>query len=243
MKIKKILLSMFAVLLSALSIVTFPIDNAKADEYLLESYSVEISVTEVKLPVPDIPDNWAYTITVKDGETILGENVTSCTFSKLGEYTLIYKMHKNGSIEDVMEKTTILKVCDTTAPVITTDGYDLEYFVGDKLTILTATVTDNVDKDLTATVTLTKDGKEQTIENGEFTLKKKGEYILTYKATDLSGNEGILTYKFEVLAKDGLSVFAIIAIVAGVVIIAGGVVLTILVCKKKKAKQIKKEEK
>ena len=240
---KKLLFALSAILIAIVSVTAVPLQSAKADDYLLDTYLVEISETEVKLPVPSIPDKWAYSVTLKDGETVLGESITAYLFEKTGDYTLVYKMHVNGSLTEILEKTVTLKVGDTKPPVIITDGYDKEYFVGDKLVIQTATVIDNVDGEMTATVTLVFNGSEQAIDSGEFTLKKKGDYTLTYQAVDSSGNEGILTYEFTVLPKNGIGTGAIIAIVAGGTLLIGVAVLSvILICKKKRAKQIKKEE-
>ena len=213
--------------------------KAEAEDYVADSYKIEISESEVMLPVPTVPDGWAYAITLKDGETVLGEKVSKYLFENTGEYTLVYTIHKNGSLTDVVEETATLIVADMTKPTVTTDGYDLEYYVGDTLTVQKAQVYDNVDVDLEASVTLRLGEEELTVENGKFTFTKTGEYTLTYKATDKSGNECTLQYEFTVLARGGVAGNSGVEllIIGGVVLVIGAGVCVLLI---KKAKRNKK---
>lgn len=201
----KVMLSFITVIMLAV-LPFFPSMTATAEEvedYLPESFSAEIQEREIKFPAPDIPETWAYSITLKnEKDETIAENVGGYTFSAAGEYRLIYKIHKAGSVVDFIEETVIFNVVDSIAPTIRTDGYDIEYFVGATLTVLTGVVTDNVDKNLTANVQLLKGEQEQQIVNGEFTFQETGAYSLIYTATDLSGNKTTLTYDFTVLAKN-----------------------------------------
>ena len=172
--------------------------KAETEDYVADSYLVEISETEVKLPVPKIDSGWVYSVALKSGETVLSENVTAYLFTQTGEYTLVYSIRKDGSLIDVITETATLRVTDTRKPTITTDGYDEEYFVGDTLEILSARVEDNVDQNLTASVELYCGEENIPLENGKHVFKKTGTYTLTYKATDAAGNEGTLTYEFTV---------------------------------------------
>lgn len=88
------------------------IKSVKADDYVKESYQVEITGKSVKLPVPDISETWAYRITLKKSETVLGENITEYLFEEQGEYTLVYSIYVDGSLTDVIEKTASLSVSD-----------------------------------------------------------------------------------------------------------------------------------
>ena len=53
----------------------------------------------------------------------------------------------------------------------------------------TATATDNVDGAVNVTVTVTFHGTEVTVTDGKFTCASEGVYIVTYTATDLTGNK------------------------------------------------------
>ena len=201
---KKILIILCALVVMAFGGNVAPITTAKADteDYVADSYQIEISNSEVMLPVPNMPASWAYSITLKDGANVLGEKITKYVFEKTGEYTLVYTIHREGLLTDILEETAKLTVADMTKPTLTTDGYDSEYYVGDTLLIQTAQVHDNVDDGLMASVALYLGEEQLVVENGKITFKKTGDYVLTYKATDKSGNEGTLTYEFTVIARD-----------------------------------------
>lgn len=181
-----------------------PVAQAKAEsvDYVAENYTIDISDSEVQLPVPDVPNGWAYSIILKRGETVLGEQVTEYLFTQTGEYTLIYSLYDNGSLTNSILETATLNVVDTQKPTIETNGYDEEYFVGDTLTIAVATVVDNVDTNLVASVELYFGTESLSISENSYTFTKEGEYILIYKAIDASGNENTLSYDFTVLPKD-----------------------------------------
>ena len=201
---KKILIVLCALVAVVFGGNATPIATAKADteEYVADSYKIEISASVATLPVPNVPNGWAYAITLKDGETVLGEKITEYLFNKTGEYTLVYTLHKNGSLTDILQETATLTVADMTKPTLSTDGYDSEYYVGDTLTITTAQVYDNVDEDLTATVELFCGEKKLSIQNGKYAFATTGQYRLVYKAIDKSGNENSLVYQFTVLQRD-----------------------------------------
>lgn len=198
---KKLVLYIMFVALLCFGIAIPNIKVKAESNYIADSYSIEISESKVRLPVPDVPDTWAYSITLKHGETVLDENATEYLFTQTGEYTLVYHLHKNGSPTDIVEEVAILRVVDTQNPTLTTEGYDEEYFVGDTLVILPAQVKDNVDKELTSSVTLYCGEEQLSIVNSSFVFSKTGNYTLTYTATDKSGNEGMLSYAFTVYEK------------------------------------------
>ena len=94
----------------------------------------------------------------------------------VGSYTLTYNAaDSSGNIATPVTRT--VDVLDTVAPVITLLG-DNPMIVeqGETFTDPGATVTDNVDTDLTVTVT------------GEVDVNTLGTYTLTYDATDSAGN-------------------------------------------------------
>ena len=121
-KTLSLLCSLVAIIL-CISVLPNATAKAETEDYLQASYYVEISESETALPVPNVPNGWAYTITLKKGTEVLGEKIIKYAFTETGEYTLVYKLHKNGSLTDVTYETATLIVSDTTSPVITTDGY------------------------------------------------------------------------------------------------------------------------
>ena len=220
----------------------FPCDvtaKAETEDYVADSYLIEISETESMLPVPNIPEAWTYSITLKSGETVLGEGVSKYLFTQAGDYTLVYKLYKNGNVNDVLIETAALLVEDSESPVITIHGYDEEYYVGDELTVQTAQVKDNVDANLTATAELYLGEKKLSLQNGKFVFKKAGEYTLVYKAVDSYGNESELKCSFTVL-KTALSGGQIALIIgAASVVVLGGAACLLIIMKKTQNKNKK----
>lgn len=201
---KKILILLCALVVTLFGANILPSATAKAEseDYVADSYQIEISSSEVTLPVPNTPDGWAYSITLKDGANVLGEKITKYAFKKAGEYTLVYTLHREGSLTDVLEETANLIVADMTKPTLSTDDYDSEYYLGDTLTIATAQVYDNVDEDLKATVELFFGTEKISVQNGKYTFTTTGQYSLVYKAVDNAGNKNSLVYSFTVLQRD-----------------------------------------
>ena len=81
--------------LCAMLVVGFciPVAQAKAEavDYVAENYTIEISDSGVQLPVPDVPNGWAYSIILKRGETILGETLRNICSRKRGNIRLFIR--------------------------------------------------------------------------------------------------------------------------------------------------------
>ena len=225
--------------------------KAETEDYVAESYLIEISQTESMLPVPNVPEGWVYKITLKSGETVLGEGISKYSFTQTGEYTLVYEFRKNGSLTEFVTETAVLRVADVNKPVIITpDGYEEEYFIGDELTIQTAQVEDDVDTNLTATAELCLGNEKLSVQDGKYVFTEAGRYTLTYKAMDSAGNVGLLTYEFTVSVKPqdneepkgcsgGCS-----SVVGGMAGSLGGMAICVLLSINKKSKtKIKNKEK
>ena len=199
---KKLLFLFGALVLMLLCPTSTYAAKAETEDYVRDNYFIEISQDESFLPVPNIPGSWTYSITLKDGETVLGDGISKYLFTQTGEYTLIYSIHKEGALTDVIEETATLCIADTQKPTITvSSGYEDEYFVGDELLIQTAIVQDNVDKDLSATIEFYCGEEKLSVQNNKYLFGKTGDYQLIYKAVDSSGNENSISYKFTVVKK------------------------------------------
>ena len=77
---------------------------------------------------------------------------------------------------------------DTTPPVISVGDYTNEYYDGDDVTLLAATVTDNSGETLTASVTVTKGGANVEVTENKIAVTA-GTYTVSYTARDSAGNE------------------------------------------------------
>ena len=229
---KKILLLLSALVMTLCCSTLAYTATVKADneDYVLESYLIEVSDEETMLPVPDIPSDWTYSIVLKMGGTILAENIYKYLFTQTGEYTL------------VIEETAVLHIADVTKPELIISGnYEEEYFVGDELIIQTAQVKDNVDKDLTASVELYFGEEKIAFENSKYVFKRNGEYRLIYKAIDAAGNESVLIYEFMVLKKDKESQQGCGGVAGGISALLSATACMALIMQKRKIKNNREE--
>lgn len=108
--------------------------------------------------------------------------------SKLGEYKVIYKI-KYKKVSKEVER--IVKVVDTTKPEITLTGGDTSIYVGNEYKDDGYTAVDNYDGDLTSKVEV----------SNNINKDEQGEYEVTYKVKDTSGNETVITRKVSVINK------------------------------------------
>jgi len=105
--------------------------------------------------------------------------------TKVGSYTVTYTAtDRAGNIGTAKR---VVKVIDRGAPVVTLIGVTADIEVGENYSELGATVTDNVDTNLTAVIT------------GDVDTTKVGSYTLTYTATDSVGNIGKTTRVVKVV--------------------------------------------
>ena len=115
-----------------------------------------------------------------DGD--LTESITTVSnvdTSTPGEYTVTYNVKDAaGNAAEQVTRTVIVQ--DTTAPVITLNGYDRIYIgVGSIYEDQGATATDNVDGDLTESI---------VVDYSNVDTSTPGEYTVTYNVSDAAGN-------------------------------------------------------
>ena len=94
-----------------------------------------------------------------------------------GTYTVIYRVSdSSGNAAD--QKTRTVVVSDTTKPVITITGGDIDHEQGTPYTDLGATASDSIDGDITSLITVESDVDSDTA----------GTYTVIYRVSDSSGN-------------------------------------------------------
>lgn len=94
-----------------------------------------------------------------------------------GTYTVVYSV-SDSSGNSADQKTRIVVVSDTTEPVITLIGGDIDHEQGTPYTDLGATALDNIDGDITSSITVESDLDSET----------SGTYTVVYSVIDSSGN-------------------------------------------------------
>jgi len=141
------------------------------------SAKIQAYAVDGKKPKPTVADYAA-----------VGIRVTNLTAMN----ALVDAKTKASEVDDKSELEALLAslTTDTTAPVITLIGANPQVLtVGDSYTELGTTVTDNVDKGLTATIDATK-----------VDTTKVGTYTVTYSVKDAAGNAGTKTRTVKVNA-------------------------------------------
>lgn len=157
------------------------------------SISRIVTVTDITAPVITLTGDSTVTVSYGDDYEELGATVTdnvdtdieidisgSVDTDSIGEYTVTYTATDAAGNES--SETRTVTVVDVTAPVITLNGAsELEYVFGETYEELGATATDDVDSDVTVTVSGTVD------------TSSIGSYTITYSATDNAGNSSTTT--------------------------------------------------
>lgn len=145
---------------------------------------------EVRLPVVTAEDEFDEHVdvvtTIKNEH---GKEIEEIDSTKPGTYTVTYtaKDKAGNEAEPIIVTIVVKPYVDTVKPVIHYDGdksITLPY--GADFEFPVVTVTDNVDQDLEASLSITKDGKKV-----EFDTKVAGKYTFTYNAIDKSGNTAL----------------------------------------------------
>lgn len=114
--------------------------------------------------------------------------IDSVDISKLGEYKIIYQINV---LKTTREVSRIVKVIDTTKPVITLKDSDVTIYEGDEYKEPGYNAIDNYDGDITKSV----------IVNSNLDNKKAGEYKITYEVKDSSNNSTSVERKVIVKEK------------------------------------------
>ncbi|MFV0441921.1 MAG: S-layer homology domain-containing protein [Lachnospirales bacterium] len=173
------------------------------------SYDEEITIGDTyTLPSATVTDNVDTDLTYK--VTINGEEVTDTTSykpSEVGTYTIVYSAIDSAKNEAEVVTITLTvveeEILDTEKPVITLPSgtsYDEEITIGDTYTLPSATVTDNVDTDLTYKVTI--NGEEVT-DTESYKPSEVGTYTIVYSAIDSAKNEAeVVTITLTVVEED-----------------------------------------
>ena len=109
------------------------------------------------------------------------EVVSTVNTDKVGEYTVTYTV-SDSSGNEAVEVKRVVKVVDTTSPVITLVGEAVVTIeVGSDYEEQGATAKDSVDGDLTSQIKVT----------GEVDVNKLGDYELKYSVSDAAGNKSV----------------------------------------------------
>ena len=120
----------------------------------------------------------------------------SFTASEYGIYYVSYNVRDSKGNRDTLNY--LIVVSDNVAPTLTVNGtYKSEY--KDKVTVLSAAATDNVDGELSVTVWIEKaDKTTREVQAGETVSLEKGTYKIVYYAMDENGNFAVQRFEIKV---------------------------------------------
>ena len=118
-----------------------------------------------------------------------------------GTYSVVYKMADK--VGNEFKLTYLLSVLDDVKPEIEVNGQiATEKKVGEKITLPKATVTDNIDEDMTVTIfTIGPGGVYEIVKGNEVLLNKAGTWTIRFFAIDEAGNFSFKDYKVNVKEK------------------------------------------
>ncbi len=207
---KQKIISFFAVAFILLSVFSFGNQPyAKADEQIVRGrYETEISVYASELPRINVGEGKKYTIDLFAIDDIdyanpLATAVKNYKFSNIGEYKLRYNVTDEATSQVISYYST-LEVVDTTAPEIQLEYYlPTQVKVGDTVLFPDAVVLDNSGKEdikYTVSVKVNNKDKSSSLTNRQLKITDVGEMVVTYSATDASGNVGSSVYKINCIA-------------------------------------------
>ncbi len=125
-------------------------------------------------------DGNAYAWDFDDGNTSTDESPTN-TYAESGSYEVaLTATNEGGSDTNTQTVTVALASTDTEAPVITLTGdAEVEVELGGTFTDAGATATDNIDGDISSSITVGGDAVD---------VNKAGTYVITYDVSDAAGN-------------------------------------------------------
>lgn len=160
----------------------------------------------------------------------------------VGEYTIVYSAMDEYE-RYVAETFVVSVVADTQKPVISVTFETTTLFVGDTLSLPTATALDDADGQVAVSVAVQFNGG--TVATSDFVVNEKGVYTVVYTAKDSAGNESIASFEVvvgenvthtpttEMEKEGGNGLVWLFVGIGGTVVIGGGVCAFIIIRKKK----------
>ncbi|MBE5739395.1 MAG: hypothetical protein E7349_00910 [Clostridiales bacterium] len=143
-------------------------------------------------------------VVAPDGSVICAQQVLNETFTfvpnQYGTYTIIYETFDTAFVQKTT-KTVFLEIKDETPPSISLNGAMItEALLGDVMTVVGATATDNYDAKETLKILIYDPQYRNTIVSAgdSYRFTYKGTYKVVYLAIDASGNQTRAIYYIEV---------------------------------------------
>ena len=183
-KYKRVLLLILIIVMIMLSISLLINNNSK---YLIIKLNGE---KEITINYQEEYQDSGATATYKNKDITSDiETSNNINYNKIGNYEIVYKIKYKKQAKEITRK---INIVDKENPVIELNGNsEITIYKGSKYNEQGVKITDNYDENLTDKV---------EIENNIDT-SKIGDYEITYKVKDSSGNEAITKRKIKVIEK------------------------------------------
>lgn len=161
---------------AVLEVENLPTMVQKDENVVFDLYAKDIFADVSAVVTLEKPDGTTVDLAVVDGKV-------TYQFNDLGNYKLVAKVTGTNGNEVTKEFSIVCKSSVAEVTVTLPDGYNSNYAIGEQLTVLEATYSDNV---VTKVIEMTKpDGTKVTLAVGDkFTFETSGIYVLTYIAKD-----------------------------------------------------------
>lgn len=153
------------------------------------------------------------------------------TTDSIGLYEIRYSF-VDLTLRESISGSYYITVNDTEKPEITLNGKTETARVGDFVKLAEAVVTDKSGLNINSVVKVMKDGQEVDVYNGGFDAEEKGTYEIIYSATDIAGNQQIISYNIEVSAVSKGLVIGL-SVGGGVLVLLIAALVTLIVLRKK----------
>ncbi len=141
-------------------------------------------------------------VTAVDGtklQNVAADRIYEFIANEYGQYTIEYCAVDSSSRSNTVVDTTLAIVEDAVAPEITLNGsYKTSFKVGDTVTLIGATVTDNHSTDLTCSIFVVASNGGYTRVTDTYTFTEVGSYVIRYYTIDDNGNIAFMDVKVSV---------------------------------------------
>lgn len=151
------------------------------------------------LPVPHVPSGASYTLCVKDESGAIITNNPVYVFNKAGVYTLEYTFVAKGATPIVKTAELIISFKNA-VPTLSVNGvYNKEYFVGEKIALLSATADDVLGTQYTVNIQVYWGLESVAVQDGTILLDKEGIYTVAYSVSYDDGKNVIVEKAFKAI--------------------------------------------
>ena len=124
--------------------------------------------------------------------------------SEMGDYVITYSVAFNG---ETIEKTTTIKVVDTTGPSVLLTDIPNKVYVGETIDLSNITASDYSEIEVFNKTVIYGNDESITVENDSFVASGSGMYTINVYAKDKIGNETTESYKLEALNENQIYTF------------------------------------